>query len=93
MSRELIAAVDKHLQMEELLDWAKALVQVPSLNPPGDTRDVIRALRGVLGELGFSAFREYEPEPGMVSLVAEPDALVAQHLAADCGHAVSTMSR
>lgn len=53
-----------------IVEILRDLVRVPSVNPPGETSEVVEVLRRSLEEVGFHGFQQVEPSPGKVSLVA-----------------------
>ena len=53
---------------DEIVDLCAKLVRTPSVNPPGDTRDIASLLREWLGEHGYTA-ELHEAAPGKVSVV------------------------
>ncbi len=68
----------------ELLDLCSRVIQIPSDNPPGDTRELTDFLKGYLADRGIEA-RIYEPREGNTNLVAsigegEPHLILNGHL-------------
>jgi succinyl-diaminopimelate desuccinylase len=57
---------------EELVDYSARLVAAPSVNPPGDTREVADVVLGYLRRRGLQARLE-RVDPLMPSVVAELD--------------------
>ena len=58
------------VDLGRMVEILKALVQVPSVNPPGETAEAAGVLQRHLEEVGFHGFQRVEPSPGKVSLVA-----------------------
>jgi len=63
----LMRAIDE--RRDELIDLLRKVIQIPSDNPPGDTRALTDFLRGYLLERGIES-RIYEPREGNTNLVA-----------------------
>jgi acetylornithine deacetylase/succinyl-diaminopimelate desuccinylase family protein len=61
--------VQEHVDVERLLDLARALIAVGTPNPPGNEAAVAAVLRGALAPWEPS-WTEVEPAPGRLSLVA-----------------------
>ncbi len=62
----VLAAIDP----EETIDFLRALVQAPSINPPGDVTEAMAVCERPLRDAGF-AVRTLAHEPGKPNLVAE----------------------
>lgn len=74
MKARLLEALER--RQAELVDLCARTVRIPSENPPGDTREIARFVRGYLEGLGLEV-REYAPKPDRPNLVAwlgDPDA-------------------
>lgn len=65
LAERVLAAIDQ----DETVAFLQALVQVPSVNPPGDVREAIRLCEAKLAEAGF-ATQVVGPDPERVNLVA-----------------------
>jgi len=63
----LLAALDA--RQAELIDLCAQTVRIPSENPPGDTTDITRFVRGYLQDAGLYV-NEYAPRPERPNLVA-----------------------
>jgi len=70
-ARELPAAIEASFEADEVIEHGRALVRAASVNPPGDTSEVIGVVEKMLEPLGFERLRKFEPEKGIVSLVGE----------------------
>ena len=64
----LAAEVDRSLP--RLIEWTQALVRAASPNPPGDTSAVADVAQGLMAAVPRIEIRRFEPEPGIVSLLA-----------------------
>ena len=64
----LAAEVDRSLP--RLIEWTQALVRAASPNPPGDTSAVADVAQGLMAAVPPIEIRRFEPEPGIVSLLA-----------------------
>jgi succinyl-diaminopimelate desuccinylase len=64
----LIAEADRNLP--RLVDTTRALVQMGSPNPPGDTSAVADIAQATLAAIPGIEMRRFEPQPGVVSLLA-----------------------
>ena len=64
----LVAEVDRNLP--RLVETTRALVRAASPNPPGDTSAVADAAQGMLATIPGIEIRRFEPQPGIVSLLA-----------------------
>lgn len=65
LAERVLAAIDP----DETVAFLQALVQVPSVNPPGDVREAIRLCATKLAEAGFTT-QVVGPDPERVNLVA-----------------------
>ena len=78
---EITYKVIEKVSAENVLNLASKLIKVPSVNPPGDTKEIAGVIKEHLGDNGISA-ELYEPSPGKVNVVArigggrEEDALI-----------------
>lgn len=70
LSREIIDAVEQ--QREDVVALCASLVAAPSVNPPGDTRQVADVVSGALTARGLPS-RQLHTDPVMPSVVAELD--------------------
>jgi len=64
----LAAEVDRGLP--RLIEWTQALVRAASPNPPGDTSAVADVAQHLLAAIPGIEIRRFEPEAGIVSLLA-----------------------
>lgn len=64
----LAAEVDRGLP--RLIEWTQALVRAASPNPPGDTSAVADVAQDLMADIPGIEIRRFEPEPGIVSLLA-----------------------
>ena len=64
----LVAAADRNLPL--LVETTRALVGAGSPNPPGDTSAVADVAQGMLATIPGIEIRRFEPQPGIVSLLA-----------------------
>jgi len=64
----LAAAADRSLA--RLVETTQALVRAASPNPPGDTSAVADVAAGLMAAIPGIEIRRFEPEPGIVSLLA-----------------------
>src|SRR5579884_331675 len=63
----LLAALEA--RQAELVDLCAQTVRIPSENPPGDTTDITRFVRGYLQDVGLHV-REFAPRPERPNLIA-----------------------
>ena len=68
-SAELVQLLRRHLDLDELVRMAQALVRLDSSNPPGDEAAAARWVADRMRQLGFSDVRLVEPRPGRASAV------------------------
>ncbi len=64
-----IAWLERYLDMDELVEMARALVRADTSNPPGHEAPAARWLQEQMPRLGFEDVRLVEPLPGRVSVV------------------------
>ena len=64
----LLAEADRDLP--RLVETTQALVRAASPNPPGDTSAVADVAQGMLATIPGIEIRRFEPQPGIVSLLA-----------------------
>ena len=62
--------MQEHVDVERLIDLARALIAVGTPNPPGNEAAVAAVLRGALAPWEPS-WTEVEPAPGRLSLIAQ----------------------
>ncbi len=77
----ILNKVVDRMSAERVLDLASKLIKIPSVNPPGNTKEIAEIVKDYLESNGISADL-YEPSPGKVNVVArigdgrEDDALI-----------------
>ncbi len=64
---QLVDEVENH--QEELIDFCSKLIQIPSVNPPGDTTEITAFIEHYLNDVGI-AYQKYEAADKMFNLVA-----------------------
>ena len=69
---------------DELIELCSKLIQIPSDNPPGDTKELAKFVVEYLGARGIET-KTYEPKEGIVNIVAsigegEPHLILNAHL-------------
>lgn len=69
MDAALVEVLERHLDLEELIGMAQALVRLDTSNPPGNEAPAARWLQEQMHRLGFSNIRLVEPLPGRASVL------------------------
>lgn len=67
LKMQLVDEVENH--QEELIDFCSKLIQIPSVNPPGDTTEITAFIEHYLNDVGI-AYQKYEAADKMFNLVA-----------------------
>lgn len=81
-NKRLLEEIDK--RQDELIDLCSKLIQFPSENPPGDTRDISKFIIDYLQEAGIGS-DVHESAPNMLNLLSTIGAEGEKHLLF-CGH-------
>ncbi|MEY2371953.1 M20 family metallopeptidase [Lysinibacillus capsici] len=67
LKAQLVDAVENH--QDELIAFCSKLIQIPSVNPPGDTTEITAFIENYLKEVGIT-YQKYEAADKMFNLVA-----------------------
>jgi len=67
LKAQLLEAVEKH--QDELIAFCSKLIQIPSVNPPGDTTEITAFIENYLQDVGIT-YQKYEAADKMFNLVA-----------------------
>lgn len=67
LKMQLLDAVENH--QDELIEFCSKLIQIPSVNPPGDTTEITAFIENYLHEVGIT-YQKYEAADKMFNLVA-----------------------
>jgi succinyl-diaminopimelate desuccinylase len=78
MLKELEEAVLAHIDQDEVVAFHRGLVQIPSVNPPGDCRDAIAFVEKPLREAGFEIeiVQDLETMPNLLASTGRSDGKV-----------------
>lgn len=68
LKKKILNQIDD--EKAELIKLCSDMIRIPSENPPGDTTDIAKFIKGYLEERGLKA-ETYEPKKSLVSLVAQ----------------------
>lgn len=67
LKAQLVEAVENH--QDELIAFCSKLIQIPSVNPPGDTTEITAFIENYLNDVGIT-YQKYEAADKMFNLVA-----------------------
>jgi len=67
LKAQLVDAVENH--QDELIAFCSKLIQIPSVNPPGDTTEITAFIENYLNDVGIT-YQKYEAADKMFNLVA-----------------------
>lgn len=82
LKAQLLEAVEKH--QDELIAFCSKLIQIPSVNPPGDTTEITAFIENYLQDVGIT-YQKYEAADKMFNLVASIGSGEGKELIY-CGH-------
>ncbi|WP_338651773.1 ArgE/DapE family deacylase [Lysinibacillus sp. Y5S-8] len=82
LKAQLLEAVEKH--QDELIAFCSKLIQIPSVNPPGDTTEITVFIENYLQDVGIT-YQKYEAADKMFNLVASIGSGEGKELIY-CGH-------
>ena len=82
LKAQLLEAVEKH--QDELIAFCSRLIQIPSVNPPGDTTEITAFIENYLQDVGIT-YQKYEAADKMFNLVASIGSSEGKELVY-CGH-------
>ncbi|MEK5488026.1 MULTISPECIES: M20 family metallopeptidase [Lysinibacillus] len=82
LKAQLLEAVGKH--QDELIAFCSKLIQIPSVNPPGDTTEITAFIENYLQDVGIT-YQKYEAADKMFNLVASIGSGEGKELIY-CGH-------